>query len=66
MSDYKYLRPKVKTNNLGDRKRENGMFINPPSFPGLGGFYGASKLPDQQPAMKLESGGPTSQKGRPI
>jgi len=64
--DYNYLRPKVKNQKLGDRKRQNGMFMNPPSYPGLGGFYDDSLLPQQEPKMALETGGPFAHKGKPI
>lgn len=61
-----YLRPNIRIGNLGDRKRKNGMFMNVPSFPGLGGFDSEAKMPAQEADMALERGGPTAQKGKPI
>ena len=61
-----YLRPNMRFGNLGDRKRKNGMFMNVPSFPGLGGFDSEKKMPPQEADMMLERGGPTAKKGSPI
>lgn len=63
--NYNYLRPKVKTGNLSDRKEKNGMFQNPSSYPDLGGFYGASKMHEPNRPMQLEKGELT-RKGKPV
>ena len=61
-----YLRPNMKFGNLGDRKRKNGMFMNPPSFTGLGGFDREQAYPAQGGEMQLERGGPFAQRGKPV
>jgi len=67
-----FLRPKVRTGNLGKRTMEDGIFRNPPTYTNLGGFTGPSKLTDptgqrnKTGGMTLERGGPTAQKGKPI
>lgn len=44
MSDYSYLKPKVKS-PLFIRSQKNGMFINPPPYmENWGGFTSAGKL----------------------
>jgi hypothetical protein len=63
--NYNYLRPKVRTGNLSDRKIKNGMFQNPPSFPQLAGFYGPSKLFEPNRPLTLEKGDLT-RKGKPV
>jgi hypothetical protein len=57
--------PKVQTGNLGERKKKHGMFQNIPSYPELGGFYGASKYPTPDRPLALEKGD-LVRKGRPI
>lgn len=70
MSDY--LRPKVRTGNLGTRRMEDGLFRNPPTYTALGGFTSEAKLTsptgqrNKTGAPSLERGGPTSQRGKPI
>ena len=67
-----YLRPKVKSGGLGNRKMEDGQFRNPPTYTDLGGFTSATKFTDPTGrrksigGMSLERGGPTAQKGKPI
>lgn len=63
MSD-SYLKPKVGAPAL-ERKKKNGMFINPPSYCEMGGFTGASKLEGSK-NMALEKGGPKAKQGKPI
>ncbi len=65
MSD-SYLKPKVGAPAL-DRKKKNGMFINPPSYGEMGGMTNSGKLKrGDAPAGHLEKGGPKAKKGRPI
>jgi hypothetical protein len=67
-----YLRPKVRTGNLGTRTMQDGMFQNPPTYTQLGGFTSSQKLTDPSgrrmggTSMSLERGGPSSQRGKPI
>jgi hypothetical protein len=69
MSDY--LKPKVKTAQM-ERKMQNGMFRNPPTYTELGGFSSSRKYTDPSgkrgtvTGMALERGGPTAQRGKPI
>jgi len=69
MSDY--LKPKVKTAAM-ERKMQNGLFRNPPTYTELGGFSSSRKYTDpsgkrqQVGGMGLERGGPSAQKGKPI
>jgi len=57
--------PKVATSNLGERKKKNGMFQNPPSYPQLGGFSSAQRVPPPDRPLALEKGD-LVRKGRPI
>lgn len=66
MADYNYLKPKVNAGNLSKRKREDGQFVNVDSYTKLGGFTSVDKLPNQEPAMSLEKGGPSAKSGKPI
>jgi len=62
-----YLKPKANApKKMRDKK--NGQFRNPPAFnEGMGGFTSASKLPgDPGKNMRLEGGGPTARRGKPI
>jgi hypothetical protein len=67
-----FLRPKVRTGNLGRRTMEDGIFRNPPTYTQLGGFSSERKF--TEPSGKrygiggpsLEKGGPSAQKGKPI
>jgi hypothetical protein len=62
-----FLKPtRVPTGDLKNRKMEDGMFRNPPTYSELGGFTSADKGKFQNNKMTLERGGPTAQKGRPI
>ena len=67
-----YLRPKVRTGNLGKRTMEDGMFRNPPTYTGLGGFSSESKFTNPSGRthgmgpLSLEKGGPSAQRGKPI
>jgi hypothetical protein len=67
-----YLRPKVRTGNLGKRAMEDGMFRNPPTYTELGGFSSESKFTNPSGRkqgmgpLSLEKGGPSSQRGKPI
>lgn len=65
MAEYNYLRPKVAVGNLGERKKKNGMFQNPPSYPQIGGFKSASSVPQRDRPMELEKGDLT-RKGKPV
>ena len=57
------FRPKVRAGNLGERKKQDGMFRNIPSFPEFGGFSSAAKVAkDKSPSMALERS-PSSRKG---
>jgi len=51
--------------NMGERKKKNNMFQNIPSYPQLGGFSGASKVPERDRPMGLEKGDLT-RKGKPV
>lgn len=60
------FRPKVRAGNLGERKKQDGMFRNIPSYPEFGGFSSAAKIDKgQKPSMALERS-PTVHKGKPI
>ena len=61
-----FLKPKTSTPNIR-RRRNNGQFVNPPTYMELGGFTSADKAtaPNQRD-MKLERGGPSARKGKPI
>lgn len=62
-----YLQPKTK-NPKSKVQRKDGMFVNQPNYPELGGLTGPSKLnkSGMESAMHLEKGGPTAQRGKPI
>lgn len=62
-----FLRPKgVDTSRLDKRDMEDGQFRNPPTYSQLGGFTSAARSKFDKNRMSLESGGPSSKKGRPI
>lgn len=65
MAEYNYLRPKVSTGDMGERKTKNGMFQNIPSYPQLGGLYAANKVPTPDRPLALEKSDLT-RKGKPI
>lgn len=65
MAESTYLKPKVKTGDLGMRKKENGMFQNVSSYPQLGGLSSSEKLPRPQRSLTLEKGDLT-RKGKPV
>ena len=65
MADSAYLKPKVSSGNMGERKRINGMFQNVSSYPQIGGFYGANKVPARDRPMGLEKG-ELVRKGKPV
>lgn len=65
MAEYSYLKPKVKVGNLGERKREHGLFVNIPSYMQLGGFTSAAKIPGREPELIVEKS-PRAEGGKPI
>lgn len=65
MSDYSYLKPKVAAGNMGERKKKNGLFQNIPSYPQIGGFSSASKVPERDRPLALEKGD-LVRKGKPV
>jgi hypothetical protein len=65
MAEYSYLKPKVATGSMGERKKKNGLFQNIPSYPQLGGFSGPSKVPERDRPLALEKGDLT-RKGKPV
>jgi len=65
MSEYSYLKPKVAVGNMGERPKKRGMFQNIPSYPQLGGFSSASKVPERDRPLALEKGDLT-RKGKPV
>lgn len=65
MGDYNYLKPKVATGSMGERKKKNGMFMNIPSYPTFGGFSGPGKVPERDRPLALERGDLT-RKGKPV
>ena len=56
--------PKANTPSI-ERKKKNGLFQNPPSYPQLAGFATASKLEEPDRPLQLEKGDLT-RKGKPI
>lgn len=61
-----YLEPKVGAPGL-ERKKKNGMFINPPSYGEMGGLTNSGKLErGDNGKMSLERGGPKAKQGKPI
>jgi hypothetical protein len=65
MAENNYLRPKVSAGKMEDRKKKNGMFQNVSSYPQLGGFSSASKVPESDRPMALEKGD-LVRKGKPV
>lgn len=65
MAEYSYLKPKVRVGNIGERKRENGLTVNIPSYMKLGGFTSAAKLPTREPELVVEKS-PHAESGKPI
>lgn len=64
MSEGKY-QPKVSSPKL-ERKKKNGMFINPPSYGEIGGFTGPSKLERGEKGKMALQGSPRAKPGKPI
>ena len=56
--------PKAATPSL-ERKKKDGQFQNPPSYPQLGGFSSAAKIDKPDRPLALEKGDLT-RKGKPI
>ncbi len=65
MAEYSYLKPKVSSGSMGERKKKNGLFQNIPSYPEFAGFSSASKVPASDRPLALEKGDLT-RKGKPI
>ena len=66
MADFStYLKPKVSQSNMGERKKENGMFQNIPSYPEFGGFSSAAKAQMPGRPLALEKSNLT-RKGKPV
>jgi len=65
MPESTYLKPKVASGSMGERKKKNGMFQNIPSYPQLGGFSSSSKVPERDRPMALEKGD-LVRKGKPV
>ena len=65
MAESSYLKPKVATSGMGERKKTDGMFQNVSSYPQLAGFYGANKVPSRDRPMALEKGN-LVRKGKPV
>lgn len=65
MPESSYLKPKVAAGSMGERKRINGMFQNVSSYPQIGGFSGANKVPERNRPMALEKG-ELVRKGKPV
>jgi hypothetical protein len=65
MSESSYLKPKVASSGLGERKKKNGMFQNVSSYPQIGGFKSASNVPERDRPMSLEKGD-LVRKGKPV
>jgi hypothetical protein len=65
MSEQSYLKPSVRSGEMGKRKRINGMFQNTAPHPQLGGFSSDAKLPTSDRPLSLEKGELT-RRGRPL
>ena len=66
MSEYSYLKPKVKAGKLGTRERLRGMFVNVPGYVKFGGLTSAEKIPPPEGStMSLEKS-PMARSGKPI
>jgi hypothetical protein len=65
MSEFNFSKPKVTAGKMEERKKKNGMFQNVGSYPQLGGFSGASKVPERDRPLGLEKGD-LVRKGKPI
>ena len=65
MPESSYLKPKVASGNMGERKKTNGMFQNVSSYPQIGGFSGANKVPERGRPLALEKGD-LVRKGKPV
>ena len=65
MPESTYLKPKVASGNMGERKKTNGMFQNVSSYPQIGGFSGANKVPERGRSLALEKGD-LVRKGKPV
>lgn len=65
MSEYSYLKPKVRVGNIGERKRENGLAVNVPSYMQFAGFTSAAKIPGREPELIVEKS-PSAAGGKPI
>jgi hypothetical protein len=66
MAESTYLKPKgVSGSDMGNRKKQNGMFQNVSSYPQLGGFSAAADAPAPDRPLALEKGN-LVRAGRPI
>jgi len=65
MAEYSYLKPKVASGSMGERKKKNGMFQNVTSYAQLGGLNGPSKIPERDRPLALEKGD-LVRKGKPV
>jgi hypothetical protein len=65
MAESTYLKPRASGSDLGNRKKQNGMFQNVSSYPQLGGFSSSGDMPTSERPLALEKGDLT-RKGRPV
>ena len=66
MAEYSYLKPKVGSPKM-IRDQKNGQFVNPPMFMEISGAKSSRMLHrGTSRNLRMERGGPSSRKGKPI
>ena len=66
MSEYSYLKPKVKVGKIGMRERLRGMFVNVPGYVKFGGLTSADKIPPPESGVMSLEKTPQARSGKPI
>ena len=56
------FKPNASGSGLGQKKTENGQFVNPPAFPEVSGFTGPSKTAERNVGSLQKT--PSSKSGR--
>lgn len=64
MADSNLFKPQTSSTGLGKKKMDDGQFANPPAYPEVSGFDGASTIKPQSDFIGEVAKTPTANKGR--
>lgn len=64
MSDSNLFKPSSSSSGFGKKKMDDGQFANPPAYPDMSGFSGASKISADERTAGTVAKSPSAKKGR--